>query len=150
MADVGARAVHACLCTIKAHTLRIRTCTHGQGLVTLTKYILMSSTSLFVGDLGMAMAAFASHNYKALGDCFVLAGLSRPKPLRGRKLKASTSQPFCGRSQSGNWQGHSSQAHRGRKRRWTSKGKGADHQVIKPKLQQWQQPKLGSKPKPKL
>ena len=99
------------------------------------KDIPISSTSLFGGDLGkvVAKSASASHNYKALGDCFVLSGLSRPRSSKGMKWQVSTLLPFHGRSQSGNWQGRSFQTHRGKKRRQVLKIKGADNQTGKPK-----------------
>ena len=96
MADVGARAVHAGLRTLRAQALRVGTGAHGHSLDALTKDIPITSSSLFRGDLGKAVAkaATASRNYKALGDCFVLSCLSRPRPPRGLKGKASTSPPF--------------------------------------------------------
>ena len=68
-----------------------------------TKDIPIASTSLFGGDLRKAVAKFttASHNYKALGDCFVLFGLPRPKPPRGKKQKVSLLLAFCGEHRPG-------------------------------------------------
>ena len=76
MADVGPRAVHAGLRTLRAQALRVGTGAHGHSLDVLTKDIPTSS-SLFWGDLGKAVAkaATASQNYKALGDCFDLDNL---------------------------------------------------------------------------
>ena len=96
MADVGAKAVHAGLRTLRAQALRVVTGALGRSLNVLTKDIPITSSSLFGGDLGKAVAkaATASLNYKALGDCFVLSGLFRPRPPRGLKRKVSMSPPF--------------------------------------------------------
>ena len=92
MADIRARTVHAGLrtlsiCTLRVQALQIGTGTHSQGLATFTKDIPISSTSLFGGDLSKAVAKAATTfcNYKVHGDHFVLSGLSRPKPPKGRQ-----------------------------------------------------------------
>ena len=82
--------MHAGLRTIRAQALRVRTGAQGHSLdaftkdipIALTKDIPITGSNLFGGDLGKAVekAATASRNYKALGDCFVLSGLARPKP----------------------------------------------------------------------
>ena len=91
VADVRARAVHAGLRTLRAQTLRVRTGAHSRSLDVLTKDIPITSSSLFGGDLdkAVAKATTASRNYKALGGCFVLSGLARPKPSRSLKWNAS-------------------------------------------------------------
>ena len=98
MADVGARVVHAGLRTLRPQALRVGTGAQGRSLYALTKDIPNSSSSLFEGDLGKAVAKAAntSKNYKALGDCFILSGLARLKPPRTLKQKASASPPFHG------------------------------------------------------
>ena len=153
MADVGARVVHAGFCTLRAQALSFDTGAHGRSLDALIKDIPIGSSSLFGGDLGKAVAkaATTSRNYKALGDCFILSSLSRLKPPRCKKRKASMSPPFHGENRRRYSQGHSSQPRRFRKRRLhlRSKGKGTEHQAGKPRQPQWQQPKQGSKPKPK-
>ena len=87
MAHVGARAVHACLITLRVQAPRVRTGTHSCSLDVLTKDIPITNSSLFGGDLGKAVAkaTTTTKNYKALGHCFILSGLSRPKPPRSRK-----------------------------------------------------------------
>ena len=60
MADVSVREVHAGIVTIMAQALSIGTGTYDHSLVTLTKDIPISSTSLFGGDLSKAMAKAAS------------------------------------------------------------------------------------------
>ena len=87
MTNVEARAVHACLHTLRSQALRIGIGTHGQGLATLIKDIPTSSTSLFGGEFGKVVVkvASASRNDKMHGDFFVLSGLSRPKPPKGMK-----------------------------------------------------------------
>ena len=137
MADVGARAVHAGLRTLRAQALRVRTVAHGHNLDVLTK------DSLFLGNLGKAVAkaATASRNYKALGDCFVLSGLSRPKPSRSLKRKASTSPlPFRGNNRSRYHQGQTSPTHQPRKRKRGARGTGNGQQSGKQKQPQWQPP----------
>ena len=98
MADVGARAVHAVLRTLRVQTLRVRTGVHNRSLDVLTKDIPITSFRLFSGDLGKGVvkAATAFRNYKALGDCFVLSGLSRPRLPRSMTWKSSTFPPSCG------------------------------------------------------
>ena len=154
MADVGARAVHAGLHTLRARALRVGTGAHSCSLGVLTKDIPITSSNLFGGDLGKTVvkAATASRNYKTLGDCFVLLDLSWPKPPSSRKQKASASPAFHGDSWSRHGQGQSSPNHsRFRKRMCCSRGrgKGADQQSGKPKQPQWQHPKQGNKPKSK-
>ena len=51
MADVGARAVHAAICTLRMQVLSIGTSTHSQGLAAVTKDIPISTIGLFGGDL---------------------------------------------------------------------------------------------------
>ena len=135
MADVGARAVHAGLCT-----LRVRTGAYGRSLEVLTKDIRITSSSPFGGDLSKAVAksATASGNYKDLGDCFVLSGLSRPKLPRSMKRKASASPPIHVDSRPRHGQGQASQNHRFRKRRrgCRGRGKGVNQQSGKPKQPQ--------------
>ena len=96
------------------------------------------TTSFFIDYLGNAVdkAASAFRDYKVLGNCFVLSGLSRPKPPMGRKWKASTLPSLCGKSQSGNWQRRSS-CSRNRSRRPKPQGKGNGSQADKPKQQQF-------------
>ena len=151
MADVGARAVHTGLHTLRAQALRVGTAAYSRSLDVFTKDISIISSNLFGGDLGKAVAkaATASRNYKALGDCFVLSGLSRVRPPRSMKRKASTSPPF--RWYSRHSQGQASQTRRFKKRSRGSrrKGMGTDQQSGKPKQPQWQHPKHGNKPKPK-
>ena len=153
MADVGARAVHAGPRTLRAPALRVGTGSQGRSLDALTKDIPITSSNLFTGDLGKAVAkaATASRNYEALGDCFVLSSLTRPKPPRSMKRKASASPPFRGDIRPRHSQGHALQTHRFRKRSHGSRrqGTGADQQSGKPKQPQWQRLKQGNKPKPK-
>lgn len=61
---VGVRAVHASIWTLRVQALSIGTSTHGQGLVTFTKDIPISSTGLLGGVLSKAVgkAASASRN----------------------------------------------------------------------------------------
>ena len=68
MADVGARMVHAGLCTLRAQALRVGTGANGRSLDVLTKNIPITSSSAFGGNLGKAVAkaATASRNYNAL------------------------------------------------------------------------------------
>ena len=82
MADVGVRSVYAGLCTLRGLGLRIGTGMHGEDLAMLMKDILISNKGLFGDCLGKAVAkaASTSRDYKALGACFVLSSLSRPKP----------------------------------------------------------------------
>ena len=51
MADVGARAVHAGLRTLRAQALRIATEAHGLSLDVLIKNIPITTSSLFMDDL---------------------------------------------------------------------------------------------------
>ena len=68
-----------------------------------TKAIPLTNKSLFGDGLGkvVAQAATASRDYKALGNCFILSGLSRPQPpTSGRKWKVeSLPLPFRGTRQ---------------------------------------------------
>ena len=133
--SLTAMAVHAGLRTLRAQALRNGAGIHGQGLATFTKDNPINNKSLFEDCLGTAVVKAAStfSDFKALWDCFVLSGLSRSEPPKSRKQKASTSLPFHGRSQSGNWQGRSSHSIRSRsKRKRKSKGKGINSQVGKP------------------
>ena len=140
--------MHAGLHTLRAQALRIGTHAHGHSLDVLSKDIPVTSSSLFGGNLGKAMVKSATaFRYKALGDCFVLSGLARPKPSRSLKQKASASPPFHGDSRHS--KGQAPQTNRLRKRSQGSRGTGADHQAGKPKQPQWQRPKQGNKPKPK-
>ena len=146
--------MHAGLHTLRVQALRVETGTHGYSLDVLTKDIPITSSSLFGGDLGKAVekATTTSRNYKALGDCFILSELSRPKLPRSRKQKGNTSLPFRGDNRSRYDQGQASQNHnRFRKRMRSSKGRGtgADQQSGKPKQPQWQCPKQGNKLKSK-
>ena len=86
MADVGARVVHAGICTLRTQALSIGTSTHSQDLTALTKNIPISTSGLFGDDLSkvVAKAASASCNYDALADSFVLSGLPRPRPRDGK------------------------------------------------------------------
>ena len=149
MADMRARAVHAGLCTLRSQAPRIRTGAHSRSLDVLTKDIPITSSSLFGGNLGKAVvkAATASRNNKALGNCFVLSGLSRPKPPSSRKRKASASQPFYGDSRTRHGQGQSSPNHNTFRKRMhgsRGRGKGADQQSGKPKQPQRQHCKQGN------
>ena len=67
--------------------LKVGTGAHGHSLDVLTKDIPITSYTIFGGNLGKAVAKVttASRYYKALGDCFVVSGLSRPRPARGLK-----------------------------------------------------------------
>ena len=129
MADVGARVVHASLRSLRMQALRVGTGTHGCGPDALTKDIPVASSSLF----GESSHCFP--NYKALGDCFVLSGFSRPKSPRGKKGKASV-LPFQGKNRPSYSQGHSSQP--------TGLGRGGGPQRAraptggKPRHPQWQ------------
>ena len=67
MTDVGARAVHTGLRTLRAQALRVETGAHDYSLDVLSKDI--TSSSPFRGDLGKAVAkaATTSRNYKVWG-----------------------------------------------------------------------------------
>ena len=125
MADVGATSVHAGLLTLRLQVLRVRTGAHSCSLDVLTKDIPITSSTLFGGDLGKVVvkAATTSRNYKALGDCFILLGLSRHRPPRSRNRKASASPPFSGDSRSRYGQGQCYQnRNRFRKRKRGARG----------------------------
>ena len=80
MTNIGDRAVHVSVHNLWAQALRIRTGTHGQGLASYTKYIPINNKGLFEDSLSKVVvkATFACRNYKVLGDCVVLFGLSSP------------------------------------------------------------------------
>ena len=86
----GSQGSAFCLCTLRVQALRVGTGTRCRSLDVLTKDIPITSSSLFGAYLGKALvkATTASRNYKALGDCFVLSGLARPKPPRSLNRKA--------------------------------------------------------------
>ena len=85
--------------TLRSQALHIGTSSHGQQDSTLALYtnsIPLSSKSLFGNALGkmLAQAGTTSRDYKALGDCYVISGMSRPKPpSKSRKWKTDTSPP---------------------------------------------------------
>ena len=91
MVDVGVRAVHSRLCTLRAQALRVGTSAQGHEADVLAKYannIPLSSQSLFGGGLKVvvATAASAAWDYAAMAEGFAQAGLYSPKPPGVRRV----------------------------------------------------------------
>ena len=103
MADVGARAVHGGLRSLRAQVLWLDASAKGDRADTLSRYassIPMTSTSLFGGRLSSAVAKVASNvrTYAAMADGFVQAGLQCPKPpcssWKGKRRLSGSPLPF--------------------------------------------------------
>ena len=108
--DVGARAVHSGLRSLRAQALRVGTSAHAHQADQLAKLadgLPISPHSLFGEGLQQVIAKAASfaRSYADMTDrFFVQAGLGRPRPpvphrlQDGRERKRGDSPPFCPRS----------------------------------------------------
>ena len=86
--DVGARAVHSGLHTLRTQAFRVGTCAQGHQTDVMAQYasiIPLSNHSLFGGGLKTIVAKVAStaREYAAMADSFVQSGLNHPRPLQG-------------------------------------------------------------------
>ena len=104
MVDVGARAVHIGLCTLRAQALQVGTGAQGHQADVLAKYantIPLSNTSLFGGGLNnvVAKAASTARNYVAMADGFMLARMHHPKQAGKTTEIVDDFQQFSGKMQ---------------------------------------------------
>ena len=100
MVDIGARAVHGGLRTLRAQALRVGTCAQGHQADVLVKHantLPLNNQSLFGGDLSsvVAKAASSAEDYSAIADGFIPASAHCPKPCgvkeshkRGQEMPA--------------------------------------------------------------
>ena len=102
MADVGTRAVHGGLHSLRAQALWLGTSTKGDRADALSRYangILVNSASLFGGRLSSAVAKAASnaHTYAAITDGFIQASLGGSRESSKRRFIVSP-PPFHSKS----------------------------------------------------
>ena len=84
--DVGVMAVQSGLRYLRAQALRVRTCAQLGQADQLAKHagsLPISTRSLFGEGLKsvIANAASTARNYAGMAECFVQAGLNKPRPL---------------------------------------------------------------------